>query len=152
MLFRSDRTPPRLLRPGAVGRAALEAVLGPIAIGADVDSPRVPGSTPQHYAPLTPVVLATDAEIAAACVAARHSSARLAVLARSAAPSECAALESQGRWLRAPADAVAYGRLLYAALRTLDKLEAERILVERAPEDPAWDAVRDRLERAAAAG
>lgn len=147
-----DRRPPRLLRPGAVGRAALEAVLGPIAVGADAEAPRVPGSTPQHYAPLTPVVLASGADIAAACVAARHSSARLAVLARSAAPTECAALESQGLWLRAPGDATGYGRLLYAALRTLDKLGAERILVERAPEDPAWDAVRDRLERAAAAG
>ncbi|NBX41719.1 MAG: hypothetical protein EBR15_09970 [Gammaproteobacteria bacterium] len=28
--------------------------------------------------------------------------------------------------------------------------DAERILVERVPEDPEWDAARDRLQRAAA--
>lgn len=147
-----DRTPPRLLRPGAVGRAALEAVLGPIAVGADTAAPRVPGSTPQHYAPSTPLVLLSPAELDAACVAARASSARLAMFARRSAPAECATLESQGAWLRAPVDAAAYGRVLYAALRTLDKRGAERILVERVPDDPQWDAVRDRLARAAAVG
>ena len=37
-----DRTPARLLRPGAIGRVALEAVLGPIEVGADAAAPRVP--------------------------------------------------------------------------------------------------------------
>jgi L-threonylcarbamoyladenylate synthase len=44
-----------------------------------------------------------------------------------------------------------YGRNLYANLRTLDKAGARIILVEEVPEGEKWDAVRDRLRRAAAA-
>ena len=47
--------------------------------------------------------------------------------------------------------AAAYGRALYAELRRLDREGAERILVECVPLTPEWDAVRDRLARAAAA-
>ena len=46
-----------------------------------------------------------------------------------------------------PAD---YGRTLYAQLRRLDKLGVSRILVESVPDTADWDAVRDRLSRAAA--
>ena len=47
-------------------------------------------------------------------------------------------------------DPATYGRALYAELRRLDKLGGSRILVESVPESPQWDAVRDRLSRAAA--
>jgi len=145
-----DRTPARLLRPGAIGRVALEAVLGPIEVGADAAAPRVPGSTLQHYAPATPVALASAEEIDRRCRAVSASSATIAVLARRAPPPECAELEARGLWWRAPTEASGYARVLYAALRALDKCGAERILVERVPEDPEWDAARDRLQRAAA--
>ena len=39
---------------------------------------------------------------------------------------------------------------LYAALRELDQADAELIIVEEIPETPAWAAVADRLQRAAA--
>jgi L-threonylcarbamoyladenylate synthase len=54
------------------------------------------------------------------------------------------------RWVQAPADAAGFAHDLYARLRELDKLGAQRILVERVPEEPEWDAVRDRLQRASA--
>jgi L-threonylcarbamoyladenylate synthase len=44
-----------------------------------------------------------------------------------------------------------YGRALYATLRALDDGRADRLLVEQVPAAPEWDAVRDRLTRAAAA-
>jgi hypothetical protein len=40
---------------------------------------------------------------------------------------------------------------LYAALREFDRLRVDRILVAAPPTGPEWDAVHDRLARAAAA-
>jgi L-threonylcarbamoyladenylate synthase len=40
---------------------------------------------------------------------------------------------------------------LYTVLREFDDLGVREIWVERAPPEPAWDGVRDRLSRAAAA-
>ena len=42
-------------------------------------------------------------------------------------------------------------RELYVNLRTLDKSGAQEILVEEVPAGEAWEAVRDRLRRAATA-
>jgi L-threonylcarbamoyladenylate synthase len=50
----------------------------------------------------------------------------------------------------APATPDEYARRLYALLHQLDACGAQRILVAQPPEGAAWDAVRDRLERAAA--
>ncbi|MBU4432891.1 MAG: threonylcarbamoyl-AMP synthase, partial [Alphaproteobacteria bacterium] len=46
--------PPRLLRPGAVTRAQLEAIVGPLA-EAENDAKRSPGRMALHYAPDAPV-------------------------------------------------------------------------------------------------
>jgi L-threonylcarbamoyladenylate synthase len=51
-----------------------------------------------------------------------------------------------------PNGAREFGRVLYATLRDLDLRRPSRLLVEMPPPDEAWDAVRDRLQRAAAAG
>jgi hypothetical protein len=42
-----------------------------------------------------------------------------------------------------------FGHDLYANLRTLDKAGCARILVQEVPGDERWDAIRDRLARAA---
>ncbi len=54
-----------------------------------------------------------------------------------------------GHGLRLPGHAEEYGALLYAALHTLDALNAREIWVEEIPEHDSWDAMRDRLQRAA---
>src|SRR5215510_2068205 len=41
----------RLLRPGAVTAGQIRSVIGELLIGANLESPRVPGSTASHYAP-----------------------------------------------------------------------------------------------------
>ena len=53
-------------------------------------------------------------------------------------------------WESMPADAAAVARAMYDTLRRLDTLGLDRILVGRVPSTSDWDAVRDRLERAAA--
>ncbi len=125
---------PQLLRPGSISRAALEAELGvPVTAAAAGSAPRVPGSTPQHYAPSTPLQIVPAGTLAAAIEAARSRGEAVAVLA---CPPGTAAAD--------------YGRSLYYQLRSLDKQGASRILAEAVPASSEWDAVRDRLARAAA--
>ena len=53
-------------------------------------------------------------------------------------------------WITAATNPARYGHDLYANLRTLDASGAKRIVVEAPPRLPAWEAVNDRLARAAA--
>ncbi|MBU6377299.1 MAG: threonylcarbamoyl-AMP synthase [Gammaproteobacteria bacterium] len=125
---------PQLLRPGSISRAALEAELGvSVTAAAAGSAPRVPGSTPQHYAPSTPLQIVPAGTLAAAIEAARSRGEAVAVLP---CPPGTAAAD--------------YGRSLYCQLRSLDKQGASRILAEAVPASSEWDAVRDRLARAAA--
>lgn len=50
-----------------------------------------------------------------------------------------------------PDSAAAAAHELFGALRAFDDRGARLIWVETPPPDPAWDGVRDRLQRAAAA-
>ena len=52
-------------------------------------------------------------------------------------------------WQVMPADPGGYAHELYARLHALDALHADRLLVEAPPHEAAWQAVRDRLARAA---
>lgn len=131
-----------LLRPGAIGREALEAALGAPILeksAAPAASPRHSGGLERHYAPRTPTRLvaahALDQEIGV-------SGARVAVLAFSR-PDAGVKI-----WRRMPRDPRAYARKLYATLRVLDDSGCEAILVERPPQTPEWIAVNDRLRRA----
>ena len=138
-----SRGPAVLLRPGRISREALEEALGtPVALR-DLVAPRHPGGLERHYAPLTPVRLvpphALDGEIA-------KLGARAAVLAFSRPD------ERVEYWLRMPRDAEGYARKLYGALRELDEARCDTILIEAPPHDPAWQAVLDRLQRAASGG
>ena len=54
-------------------------------------------------------------------------------------------------WINAARRADVFGRELYVHLRTLDKSGAKEILVEEVPAGEPWDAIRDRLRRAASA-
>jgi L-threonylcarbamoyladenylate synthase len=136
----------RLLRPGAVTAAQIKAVVGEeLLLGADVASPRVPGSTPTHYAPNTPLTIVPAGEIDAQADAASAGGKRVAVLAQRL-PLRA---HKYVTWINAGRRAESYGRDLYTNLRTLDKAGCQRILVQSVPDDAAWDAIRDRLLRAA---
>ncbi|MBU3672706.1 MAG: threonylcarbamoyl-AMP synthase [Sinobacteraceae bacterium] len=139
---------PRVLRPGAITRAQLEQFIGPVS-SADAAGavPRVPGSTVQHYAPQTPVSLLAPADLARALADAVARGERIAVMSRG---ESAVATTPTLHWQRMPDAAADYGQQLYATLRRLDKLGVSRILVERVPAGIEWDAIRDRLNRAAA--
>lgn len=137
---------PRLLRHGSVTRAMLEAALGQAVPDAGADAPRASGRLKSHYAPRTPVELVAPSELPARINQLRGT--RLAVLAPAAALLD--APTHVVKRLLAEASAEAYGRKLYAQLHELDAAGADLILITRSPATPAWAAINDRLERAAA--
>ncbi|HYL03669.1 MAG TPA: L-threonylcarbamoyladenylate synthase [Steroidobacteraceae bacterium] len=135
----------RLLRPGSVTAGQIRAVVGDLAIGAAQESPRVPGSTPAHYAPSTPMTIVPAGEIDAQADAASRGGKRIAVLAQRLPLRS----HKYVTWINAGRRPESYARDLYNNLRTLDRAGCQRILVQDVPEGERWDAIRDRLRRAA---
>ena len=135
----------RLLRPGSVTATQLREVVGELLSGADRLSPRVPGGTPRHYAPTTPMIIVPAGEIDAQTDAASGGARRVAVLAQRL-PLRA---HKYVTWINAGRRPESYGRDLYANLRTLDKAGCQRILVQAVPDGERWQAIRDRLLRAA---
>ncbi len=137
----------RILRPGMLDAADIGAVIGHLpAFGPTADAPRVSGSLEMHYAPRTRLQLVPAAGIAALVRGALDAGERVAVLA----PAEIAFAHERLFWTRANPDVKGYAQELYAALRSMDALGCDRILVARPPADDTWRAVADRLRRAAA--
>jgi len=136
---------PRLLRPGAITREQLQATLGAAVPDAGGDAPRASGRLDSHYAPRTPLELVDEGALPARINALRGE--RLAVLAPARALLDRGA-QVVARAI-APADPAGYARRLYALLHELDAAGATRILVARPPQGDDWDAVHDRLNRAA---
>jgi len=136
---------PRLLRPGGVTVAQLAEVLGVALELGGHDVPRASGTLKSHYAPNTPTRLLRWAEMVE-WVLQRGSEIKLGVLAHHPPPAGLPNVI----WRMLPAEPAAYGRQLYAALRELDALGCDELLIEAAPDEPAWLAVADRLRRATA--
>lgn len=140
-----SRGHPALLRPGLLSRTRIEAVLGEPLAQADATAPKASGTLAAHYAPSARVRL-LDADALALRFATAAASAGLegvAVYSRARLPA--------WRWQAMPADPAAAAHELFAVLRLMDAAGAREIWVEAPPRDPAWDGVRDRLSRAAAA-
>ena len=125
-----------LLRPGSITAAMLAEVLGDLPRRSDQTTPRASGTLAAHYAPRTPLFLVSRSALE------DDVAKEVAVWTRT-----CALRSS--RWLRAPADAAAYARVLYDVLRRLDASGASAILVEAPPDEPEWAGINDRLRRAA---
>ena len=142
---------PVLLRPGFISAEQIEDVLGQAVLEPDAEAPRVSGALKSHYAPLTPLALASVAELRLLAQQLRTDdvSQRIALVSHSM-PVSLMASSSQIDWIAASADPVIYAHDLYMQLRDLDKAGYARIVFERVPDTPVWLAVRDRLSRAAA--
>lgn len=144
------RAQPALLRPGQLGRGALEAVLGRPLAARNHDSPRASGTLEAHYAPTAPVYLfdaGKGVTVDASAGGAIGVYSRLAPPRRAGASS---AGDTGCRWRPMPADPAAVAHELFAVLRDFDAAGVVAIWVEAPPAAPAWDGVRDRLQRAAA--
>ncbi len=144
-------SPPRILRPGPIGRAEVEAAIGEAVVdgGATDAILRSPGLTGRHYAPRAPLELSADAP--------KRAAELVGMGRRVGLVTTDAAFAGEGRRAGAgqlvvrtlPDDPAGFARELYAALHDLDAAEVDAIVVEMPPHDEAWRAVLDRLRRAA---
>lgn len=159
-----SRGRPVLLRPGGLTTAALEAAAGEPLAARDAGAPRASGTLEAHYAPraklrlMAPAALQAALELLLPSLAGRDATTpALALYARGdLVPAlqrtlRQPALARQVLLRRMPDDAAAAARELFATLRDFDAAGVPLIWVEAPPDDPHWDGVRDRLQRAAAA-
>lgn len=139
---------PILLRPGHITPTQIEAVLGEPVGMPDAAAPRASGTLKAHYAPHTPLELATSQRLLDAARGVNVPVGRLAIVAFDDAP---AALGAHIVWHTVALDPGRYAQSLYAMLRELDHSGYARIVVQSPPTDADWRAVNDRIGRAAAA-
>jgi L-threonylcarbamoyladenylate synthase len=123
----------RLLRPGGITRAEIEAAAGPLATEAEADAQRSPGRLAAHYAP--------DAPLRLDVIAPEPGEAYLAF-----GPSPMLGLV----WnLSAAGDLHEAAANLFAHLRAADRTRPRGIAVAPIPAHGLGEAINDRLRRAA---
>jgi L-threonylcarbamoyladenylate synthase len=144
-------TPPRLLRPGLVEAAALEAVIGPLvrpgaARAAGDEALPSPGMLARHYAPRIPLecVEGSGRDRVQALAAEGR---RVGWLTLGPPDGDISSLITV---ISLPPEPAGYAAGLYAALHALDALGLDRIIASLPPDTAPWLAVRDRLRRASA--
>lgn len=120
----------RLLRPGAVTRLEIEALIGPLA-EAEADAKRSPGRLARHYSPKAAVRLE-----------ASGPEADEAFLGFGPGPETPWNLSPTGDLAEAAAN-------LFAFLRAADRTEPAAIAVAPIPREGLGEAINDRLTRAA---
>ena len=130
---------PAILRLGMIARHRIEAVIGPLDgagasdAGESMAHPS-PGMHPRHYSPRTPLLIAADEDPV--------PSGRVVRLWWKREPAE-------GQGIQLPSDAAGYAREFYRALHLADECRSRYIVVEAPPKGEEWEAIWDRLRRAA---
>jgi L-threonylcarbamoyladenylate synthase len=141
----------RVLRPGAVGLAALRAVApelqASVEYAASAERRASPGMGGRHYAPRARLVLAETHEKAESlAVDLASTGARVGLVVREAPGTAHVSVLVR----ELPSGAARYAHLLFGTLHDLDDARVDAIVVHDVPTDEAWGAVADRLRRAAA--
>ncbi len=163
---------PVLLRPGAISRAQLEDIIGPVASAQEAreksdqeDSDRgsshpSPGMHARHYSPRTPLILIRDGKLPEKDkgIYLQHRRAPnfptqakngLEWDTRPTHPQSHAASSAKIEIIQMPQSAADYAAALYDKLHQADEAGLDWIAVDEPPATPEWEAVRDRLHRAA---
>jgi len=133
-----------LLRPGHITGAQIEQVIGMSPRTPDAAAPRASGTLEAHYAPAAPVALIDTDRVSSTVDQLVSSGRRVALIRHAAAP-----VANTHAQLGLPSLPDGYAHDLYAALRAMDAVGADIILVEAPPVDSSWQGVNDRLRRAA---
>jgi L-threonylcarbamoyladenylate synthase len=141
---------PVLLRPGGISRAQIESIIGSIAIAQEAPSgPHPsPGMHARHYSPRTSLLLVSDGKLPEAGKGIYLEYSRPPIRsAHSAIRSD--ATTPRVQIIQMPADPAAYAAILYEKLHQADAAHVDWIAVEKPPATSDWEAVNDRLRRAA---
>ncbi|GBG03816.1 threonylcarbamoyl-AMP synthase [Azospira sp. I13] len=136
---------PRLLRPGHIMPEQIETVIGVRPEKPQGAVPRASGTLEAHYAPRTRLKVVARERLLDFLNVIRHRGGFCGVIGHSQPPHA----GMPHVWKMLPAEPAGYAHGFYAALRELDGVGADTIVVEAIPESPEWVAVADRLRRAA---
>lgn len=143
---------PTVLRPGSVLPSQIERVIGRIAVldeqfGDDV-ARASPGQSKKHYAPKAQVAI-TPCGNQGTMFDRVHRVLRIKGRVGVLAHSPQITFTQDGVLVRRlPEDPEEYAANLYSALHELEDAGCSHILIEDVPSGEAWDAARDRLNRA----
>lgn len=145
---------PRILRPGAVTAAQIEAVIGPIVRSGKImgpSKPKSPGMKYRHYAPRTPIMLMNGADFRdkiRGLIAAADPEKNIAVIGFHPDSHYDNCL-----FIHAGARSRTVARRLFGIFRKLDGLALELIIAEPYPLRNGLDLmILDRLKKAAGTG
>lgn len=139
------KIPPVLLRPGPLDVDLIKQISGVSVIDKnnnmiDKDLPRVSGSLASHYAPKTPVKIFSFDSYES------EKKGKFGVMSFQDKPKN---ISKKIIWIKMSSDPILYAHELYAVLREVDAKNLSCIYVELPPDEIVWQAVRDRLSRAA---
>lgn len=140
---------PVLLRPGVLTRDQLEGACGQaLRLPHELDgrAPRASGTLESHYAPNAKVRLMDAKALQTALDLLGGDAANIATYSRAILQTRSDKVLRR----RMPDDALETARQLFAVLRDFDAQGVRLIWVETPPDEPEWEGVRDRLQRAAA--
>jgi L-threonylcarbamoyladenylate synthase len=131
---------PVLLRPGGISRTEIESELGSIAVADDPASGphTAPGQHPRHYSPRTKLYLAIRGKLP------DQSQGQGLYLQHQNPPSRANVTIHQ-----MPQSAANYAAALYEVLHHADAGNCDWIAVDLPPSTSEWEAIQDRLKRAA---
>src|SRR5579862_1328870 len=147
VLSLADPTP-TLLRPGAISRLQLESIIGPIASvhEAPTGSHPSPGMHPRHYSPRTSLLLVSGGNLP------DHAHGQGLYLKHRhppTIPAKTVQVNVQVKIIQMPSTPAEYAAALYHQLHQADEGNYAWIAVDLPPQDPEWEAIHDRLSRAA---
>ncbi len=138
---------PRLLRPGQINKAEIEAALQiPLELPIDKEKIHAPGAMEVHYAPDAHTLLCSIEQIKEILEGQVYQgNYKFGVLTfkkelQTSVDTQIITMSD---------DSKSYGHDLYNALRQLDNASVDIILVEYPPQTEDWAAVNDRLKKAA---
>lgn len=170
-----SRGQPVILRPGGIDRESIEQLVGPVLVAgkamASVPHPHEiddetnaalsPGRQPIHYSPAAAAFRFDRADAPGVRYwCADHADRIVTIL--SLGQAEWIACDERSRIksgeiaadlprlnvIAMPTNPTEYARQLYARLHEADNRGSTRIYIEMPPDEPAWQAIRDRLHRA----
>ncbi len=130
---------PILFRPGGITREQIEKLIGAVVLAKDKaeGAHPSPGMHPRHYSPRTRLFLVSGGLV--------PDSGRGAYLQIATPP-----VRVVDEVVPMPSDAAQFAARLYSVMHTLDARGFDWIAVETPPTGTEWEAVVDRLQRAAA--
>jgi L-threonylcarbamoyladenylate synthase len=157
--------PPKLLRPGLVSIAELNALIGEVDAGqacnrtASEEPARSPGQQLRHYAPRAKLVVSQQSEVYVKSVLGTVNRVGWLRLPSTVASAPSVGLARDGMAeteslviIDMPTEPIGYAARLYAALHEVDDAQVDVIVVGLPPENAEWLAIHDRLRRAAHQG